>query len=362
MNAIMGFTGIAMKNNPSDEVKNCLEKIDESSEHLLSLINDVLDLARVESGKVKCNPVPADLKSITDSALDITKGFLTNRDISFKIQREEAKIPNVLVDPVRLRDVLVNILSNAVKFTLDGGTITFEARCQEKGGDGYINMHYRISDTGIGMSEEFTKEVFEEFAQEDSDVRTQYHGSGLGMAIVKKYVDMMGGTISVQSKKHEGTTFTVDIPLEITDKECNKSHTGFSEKVNLTGVKVLLAEDNELNAEIATVQLEEFGMNVERTVDGKNAVEIFRNHPEGTFDVILMDIMMPEMNGYEAAKAIRAMNDRPDGKNIPIITMTANSFGEDVQASLDAGMNAHLSKPIVIEEVIKTILRYVHND
>ena len=362
MNAIMGFTGIAMKKNPSDEVKNCLEKIDESSEYLLSLINDVLDLTRVESGKVKYNPLPADLKSITDSALDITKGFLTNRDISFKIQREEAKIPNVLVDPVRLRDVLVNILSNAVKFTPDGGTIIFEARCQEKGGDGYINMHYRISDTGIGMSEEFTKEVFEEFVQEDADVRTQYHGAGLGMAIVKKYVDMMGGTISVQSKKHEGTTFTVDIPLEITDKECNKSDTGFSEKVNLTGVKVLLAEDNELNAEIATVQLEEFGMNVERAVDGKNAVEIFRNHPEGTFDVILMDIMMPEMNGYEAAKAIRAMNDRPDGKNIPIIAMTANSFAEDVQASLDAGMNAHLSKPIVIEEVIKTILRYVHND
>ena len=362
MNAIIGFTGIAMKNNPSDEVKNCLEKIDESSEHLLSLINDVLDLTHIESGKVKYNPVPADVKNITDSALDITKGFLTNRGISFKIQREEAKIPNVLVDPVRLRDVLVNILSNAVKFTPDGGTIIFEARCQEKGGDGYINMHYRISDTGIGMSEEFTKEVFEEFAQEDSDVRTQYHGVGLGMAIVKKYVDMMGGTISVQSKKHEGTTFTVDIPLEITDKECNKSDTGFSEKVNLTGVKVLLAEDNELNAEIATVQLEEFRMNVERAVDGKNAVEIFRNHPEGTFDVILMDIMMPEMNGYEAAKAIRAMNDRPDGKNIPIIAMTANSFAEDVQASLDAGMNAHLSKPIVIDEVIKTILRYVHND
>lgn len=361
MNAIIGFTGIAMKNNTSDEVKNCLEKIDESSEHLLSLINDVLDLTHIESGKVKYNPVPADVKNITDSALDITKGFLTNRDINFKIQREEAKIPNVLADPARLRDVLVNILSNAVKFTPDGGTITFEARCQEKGGDGYINMRYRISDTGIGMSEEFTKEVFEEFAQENFDVRTQYHGVGLGMAIVKKYVDMMGGTISVQSKKHEGTTFTVDIPLEITDKECNKSDTGISEKVNLTGVNVLLAEDNELNAEIAAVQLEEFGMNVERAVDGKNAVEIFRNHPEGTFDVILMDIMMPEMNGYEAAKAIRAMNDRPDGKNIPIIAMTANSFAEDVQASLDAGMNAHLSKPIVIDEVIKTIIRYVYN-
>ena len=357
MNAIMGFTGIAMKNNPSDEVKNCLEKINESSEHLLSLINDVLDLTRVESGKVKYNQVPTDLKSITDSALDITKGFLTNRDISFKIQREEAKIPNVLVDPVRLRDVLVNILSNAVKFTPDGGTITFEARCQEKGGDGYINMHYRISDTGIGMSEEFTKEVFEEFAQEDSDVRTQYHGAGLGMAIVKKYIDMMGGTILVQSKKHEGTTFTVDIPLEITDKECNKSDTGFSEKVNLTGVNVLLVEDNELNAEIATVQLEEFGIKVERAVDGRNAVEIFRNHPEGTFDVILMDIMMPVMDGLTATKAIRALN-RPDAGIIPIIAMTANAFAEDVQRCLDAGMNAHLAKPLDIEKVKKTICEH----
>ena len=360
MNAIIGFTGIAMKNNPSGEVRNCLEKINESSEHLLSLINDLLDLTRVESGKVKYSPVPADVKSITDSALNITKGFLTNRDINFKIQRKEAKLPNVLADPVRLRDVLVNILSNAVKFTPDGGMITFEARCQENGEDGSINMHYRISDTGIGMSEEFIKEVFEEFAQEDSGARTQYHGAGLGMAIVKKYVDMMGGTISVQSKKHEGTTFTVDIPLEITDQECSKSDTVFSEKVNLTGVNVLLAEDNELNAEIATVQLEEFGINVERAVDGKNAVEIFRNHPEGTFDVILMDIMMPEMNGYEAAKAIRVMNDRPDVKTIPIIAMTANSFAEDVKASQDAGMNAHLSKPIVIDEVIKTILRYIH--
>lgn len=303
--------------------------------------------------------IPDYFRKIADYA-GISYEFLTPATRDEYIAYQKNKETTDMSIDARLRDVLVNIMSNAVKFTPDGGTITFEARCQEKGGDGYINMRYRISDTGIGMSEEFTKEVFEEFAQEDSGVRTQYHGVGLGMAIVKKYVDMMGGTISVQSKKHEGTTFTVDIPLEITDKECNKSDTGISEKVNLTGVNVLLAEDNELNAEIAAVQLEEFRMNVERAVDGKNAVEIFRNHPEGTFDVILMDIMMPEMNGYEAAKAIRAMNDRPDGKNIPIIAMTANSFAEDVQASLDAGMNAHLSKPIVIDEVIKTILRYVY--
>ncbi len=186
MNAIMGFTGIAMKNNPSGEVRNCLEKINESSEHLLSLINDLLDLTRVESGKVKYNPVPSDVKSITDSALDITKGFLTNRDINFKIQREEAKLPNVLADPVRLRDVLVNILSNAVKFTPDGGTITVKACCQENGEDGSINMHYRISDTGIGMSEEFIKEVFEEFAQEDSGARTQVPWSRTGDGYCKE--------------------------------------------------------------------------------------------------------------------------------------------------------------------------------
>ena len=362
MNAIIGFTNIALHQNTVSDIHDSLEKVQKSSNHLLSLLNDVLDFTRIESGKVTISPEPMDITQLTDNVQAIMNGLLYNRDLKFEVHREISKNPYVLADVVRIREVLVNLLGNAVKFTKDGGKITLDISSYPGADEKHIITRYVVRDNGIGMSEEFTKEVFEEFAQEDSGVRTQYHGVGLGMAIVKKYVDMMGGTISVQSKKHEGTTFTVDIPLEITDKECNKSDTGFSEKVNLTGVKVLLVEDNELNAEIAAVQLEEFGMNVERAVDGKNAVEIFRNHPEGTFDVILMDIMMPEMNGYEAAKAIRAMNDRPDGKNIPIIAMTANSFAEDVQASLDAGMNAHLSKPIVIEEVIKTILRYVHND
>ena len=164
----------------------------------------------------------------------------------------------------------------------------------------------------------------------------------------------------IKSEEGIGSTFIIRISFKLASAPDTVKKT--AAQMDISGLNLLLVEDNELNAEIAAVQLEEFGMNVERAVDGKNAVEIFRNHPEGTFDVILMDIMMPEMNGYEATKAIRAMNDRPDGKNIPIIAMTANSFAEDVQASLDAGMNAHLSKPIVIEEVIKTILRYVHND
>ena len=493
MNAIMGFTGIAMKNNPSDEVKNCLEKIDESSEHLLSLINDVLDLTRVESGKVKYNPVPTDLKSITDSALDITKGFLTNRDISFKIQREEAKIPNVLVDPVRLRDVLVNILSNAVKFTPDGGTITFEARCQEKGGDGYINMRYRISDTGIGMSEEFTKEVFEEFAQEDSDVRTQYHGSGLGMAIVKKYVDMMGGTIKVKSELGVGSEFTISLRFKTTQQNSKrgviKELNGFRalvaddsmdscasvEKMLRTiglrsewttsgkeaifrakyasqendpfqvyiidwlmpdmngievvrrirmeigdevpiiiltaydwadieqeareagvtafcakplfvselydvlqnasrpvktkdktileveafkGKEILLVEDVELNREIAETILTEAGFHVNSVEDGKQAVDYMESEKGDMIDLILMDVMMPVMDGYEATQKIRQLEDKTKA-DIPIIAMTANAFEEDAKAAIEAGMNAHMAKPIRIESLYEIIEQYL---
>ena len=218
-------------------------------------------------------------------------------------------------------------------------------------------MHYRISDTGIGMSEEFTKEIFEEFAQEDSDVRTQYHGVGLGMAIVKKYVDMMGGTISVQSKKHEGTTFTVDIPLEITDKEWNKSDTGFSEKVDLTGVNVLLAEDNELNAEIAETLLSDEGANLTVARDGLQAVRMFQEKPEGYFDAILMDIMMPVMDGLTATKTIRSLK-HPDAETIPIIAMTANAFREDKEKCLAAGMNAHLAKPIKIENIKRILCEY----
>ena len=262
------------------------------------------------------------------------------------------------MDSVRLRDVLVNILSNAVKFTPDGETITFEARCQEKGGDGYINMHYRISDTGIGMSEEFTKEVFEEFAQEDSGVRTQYHGVGLGMAIVKKYVDMMGGTISVQSKKHKGTTFTVDIPLEITDKECNKSDTGFSEKVNLTGVNVLLAEDNDLNAEIAIELLAEEKIVVDRAKDGAECLDKLEKAVPGYYDMILMDIQMPVMDGYDAAARIRRMKDEKKA-SIPIIAMTANAFAEDRQKAISMGMNDHVAKPIDMNVLLPVIAKYI---
>ena len=221
--------------------------------------------------------------------------------------------------------------------------------------DRHIRVRYRVTDTGVGMSEEFVTHIFDEFSQEESSARTNYKGTGLGMAISKRYVDLMGGTISVESKKGEGSTFIVEFPLELTDEsKVQKQDTSVS-NVNMEGVRVLLAEDNELNAEIAMVQLEELGMVVTRVSDGKEAVERFCESDADTFDIIFMDIMMPEMNGYEATRAIRELKDHPAARTIPIIAMTANAFAEDVQASLDAGMNGHLSKPIVLEEVIKCL-------
>lgn len=357
MNAIIGFTTIAQKHDPSPEVKRCLQKIEESSDHLLTLINDVLDISRIESGKAKINPIPVDITAITDVVLDITNGFLNNRDICLRVNRAKLDKPYVLADPVRIREVLVNILSNAVKFTNDGGTITFSSDYHSGHDDRHIVVSYQISDTGIGMSEEFQKHIFEEFAQENSGARTQYKGTGLGMAITKRYVDLMGGTISVQSEKNKGTTFTVELPLELTEKEAIQKQDTVDVGRNPMNARVLVAEDNDMNAEIVTIQLEEAGMRVTRAIDGKQAVELFSDSPAGAFDVILMDIMMPQMNGYEATKAIRSLNDRPDGRRIPIIAMTANAFAEDVQASLDAGMNGHLSKPLVMDEVLKTISR-----
>ena len=357
MNAIIGFTNIAMKHSPPPEIKSCLDKISDSSEHLLALINDVLDISRIESGKIKYTPNPVDIAEVTDSVLTIMYGYLSNRDITFRTELEEPKIRYVLTDAVRVREVLVNILGNAVKFTNDGGAVTYAVSYHPGKDDHYINVRYRIADTGIGMSEEFVAHIFDEFSQEDHGARTQYKGTGLGMAITKQYVDLMGGTISVESKKGVGSTFTVELPMEITEA-CEVKKTDHAVgKVNLSGLKVLLAEDNDLNAEIAIVQLEELGMQITRACDGDEVVHIFADNPPGTFDIILMDVMMPKKNGYEATKAIRGLQNRPDGEAIPIIAMTANAFAEDVQASLDAGMNGHLSKPIVMEEVVKTIAR-----
>ena len=355
MNAIIGFTNIALKQSPKPEIKACLDKIRDSSEHLLTLINDVLDISRIESGKIQFSPVPVDITEVADTVVNVTCGFLSDRNITFQCNLQEPETRYVLADALRIREVLVNILGNAVKFTKDGGTITFDADYRPGADEQHIVACYRVADTGVGMSEEFVEHIFDEFSQEESSARTQYKGTGLGMAITKRYVDLMGGTISIVSKKGVGSVFTVELPLEVTEESRIHKQDSRSGIQDLAGVKVLMAEDNDLNAEIAVIQLEEMGIQVTRVADGKEAVNLFARNPAGTFDIILMDIMMPVMDGYEATAAIRGLSNRPDALLIPIIAMTANAFAEDVQASLDAGMDGHLSKPIVIDEVVKAI-------
>ena len=359
MNAIVGFTDIAMKRKPDKEVENCLKKIRQSSEYLMTLINDVLDISRIESGKLEYKPVPADLRDIINTVSSIARGYMENRDLNFCVSREELKTPYVMADELRIREVLLNIISNAVKFTKDGGTISFVAENCPGNDEHHVIVRYRISDTGIGMSEEFQSRIFDEFTQENDGARTSYKGTGLGMAIAKKYVDLMGGKIEVSSRQGIGSTFTVEIPLRIAEQVLTEKEEKLRKEMDLHGLHVLLAEDNDLNAEIAVSLLEEQGMIVTRAADGKSALLQFCNTAPGTFDLILMDVMMPEMNGYETTKAIRNLSDRPDGKEIPIVAMTANAFAEDVQAALDAGMDDHVAKPMDMDILISAIEKCV---
>ncbi len=289
----------------------------------------------------------------------ISRGYMENRDLNFCVSREELKTPYVMADELRIREVLLNIISNAVKFTKDGGTISFVAENCPGNDEHHVIVRYRISDTGIGMSEEFQSRIFDEFTQENDGARTSYKGTGLGMAIAKKYVDLMGGKIEVSSRQGIGSTFTVEIPLRIAEQVLTEKEEKLRKDMDLHGLHVLLAEDNDLNAEIAVSLLEEQGMIVTRAADGKSALLQFCNTAPGTFDLILMDIMMPEMNGYETTKAIRNLSDRPDGKEIPIIAMTANAFAEDVQAALDAGMDDHVAKPMDMDILISAIEKCV---
>ena len=355
INGIMGMTAIALgaAENPR-RMKDCLEKIDVASHHLLSLVNDVLDMSRIERGKTVIAAQPMNVRMVCDNCSSIIRGQLSDRDIDFVLD-VRAEHAAVLSDELHLRQIFINILGNAVKFTPDGGRIWF--RCREKSIDGdRVNYCFEIQDTGIGMSPEFQEHIFESFTQEEHSERTKYKGTGLGMAITKQLVELMGGSIEVESKVGEGSTFRVSLQFEI--DPLGKQRTG-KEQVsgNISGLSILLVEDNDLNQEIATELLQHAGARVEVASDGQEAVDKFSSQPAGTYDIILMDIMMPHMNGLDATRAIRAL-DRPDAATIPVVAMTANAFDEDVRATQEAGMNAHLSKPIDMEEVIRTVSFY----
>ncbi len=357
INGIMGMTAIALRNSKLDnKTRDCLTKIDAVSQHLLSLVNDILDMSRIESGKTVIAQNPVDIRAVTDNCLSIIRGQGGDRSLQIIDKFEEPEHPRILGDELHLRQIFINILGNAVKFTPDGGTVTFYAK--EVKSDG-VNAEYlfEIEDTGIGMKEEFLEHIWDSFAQENSGSRSKYNGTGLGMTITKQYVDLMGGDIHVQSKVNVGSKFTVRLSFKI-DTESTKEDTLECEHVSLDGIRILLVEDNELNMEIAVSLLEEAGTVITTAENGQEAVELFAGSPPETFDVILMDVMMPVMDGLEATRNIRAM-DREDAKVIPILAMTANAFEEDVSKVLEAGMNAHLAKPVDLSVMLRTIAKYV---
>ena len=313
-------------------------------------MNDILDLSRIESGKVVFSPVPADITAVTDSAIEIINGTLLNRSLNFEVHREPMENPYVMTEPVRIREILVNILNNAVKFTNDGGTIRLDVSNRPGADAQHRVVCYRVQETGVGMSEEFLTKLFDEFAQEQNDARTQYKGTGLGMPITKGYVELMGGTIAVESKKGVGTTFTVEIPMELTSSEKVEKTKKPAKRKSLKGIKVLLAEDNDLNAELATILLEDSEMIVTRAADGQEVVDLFANHPAGTYDIILMDIMMPKMDGITVLRKVRE-----SGNSVPVLLLTAKSEIDDRVTGLDSGADDYLTKPFATKELLARI-------
>ncbi len=359
INGIMGMTEIALKNvSDTARVKDCLGKISDSSEHLLSLVNDVLDMSRIESGKVTINSAPMNMIAAIDECASIIGGQLLNRDLELVREFGDFEHPQLLGDELHLRQILINILGNSVKFTLDGGKIYF--RVKETGSaDGKAHFHFEVEDTGIGMDPSFLQHIWEPFAQEDGGSRTNYKGTGLGMAITKQFVDMMGGTITVESRLHKGSKFTLDLDFDIDPDVEPLADVSEAPKFHLDGMRVMLVEDNELNSEIAQYMLEEVGITVTSVENGQLAVDMFRDKEPGSFDAILMDIMMPVMNGLDASRAIRAL-DRPDAKTIPIVAMTANAYDEDVRNAREAGMDGHLAKPIDTALLYRTLGEMYH--
>lgn len=354
INGIMGMTEIAKKveGNPQKTLE-CLNKIEGSAHHLLSLVNDVLDMTRIERGKIEILSKPIDIRTILDNCFSIIKGQTNGKNLNL-ISEINCTHPYLLGDDLHLRQILINILGNAVKFTPEGGTIWMRCNELERTED-EVTLSFEIEDTGIGMSADFLPTIFDAFTQDKAGANSQFVGTGLGMAITKQFTELMGGKIDVESQEGKGSKFTVVIPFKLNKNPEMEQKEDVSQDIQ--GVRLLVAEDNALNMEIVVELLSDAGAIITQAENGQRAVDLFTQNPPDTFDAILMDIMMPVMNGLEATKAIRALQ-RDDARHIPIIAMTANAFENDIQETRSAGMNAHLSKPIVIGDVIKTIAYY----
>ena len=359
INGICGMVNMA--DHYADDMEKQTEyrtKVKEASNLLLELVNDVLDMSKLESGEVVLEESPFNLSRIFEEVLVVIEQIAAEQNIRIVWEKKEIKHRDFIGSPRYVKRVMMNILSNAVKYNRENGQIHISCREIPSEQPETTTMEFVCRDTGIGMTEEFQKYVFEPFAQEHTGSRTKFTGTGLGMPITKKLVEKMGGTITFESEKGVGTTFVIQVPFKIDmDADKREEQTDVSEN-SIKGLHILLAEDNELNMEIAEFVLQNEGVDVTKAWNGQEAVELFRNSKPGEFNVILMDIMMPVVNGYEATKMIRSL-DREDAKKIPIIAMTANAFTEDRIKAKAAGMDEHIAKPVDVELLIKVIHKLV---
>ena len=355
INGICGMIDVA--DHYAEDMKKqteCRAKIKEASHLLLELINEVLDMSKLESDEVILEEIPFNLNSISEEILGVIEQMATEQNIRILWEEKEVTHWNLIGSPVHVKRTLMNILSNAVKYNKENGYVYISCREIPSKQTAMTTLEFVCRDTGIGMTEAFQKRIFEPFAQEHAGSRTKFAGTGLGMPITKKLVEKMGGTISFESKEGTGTTFVIRIPFRIDTDRKDRTETEEKTETSIQGLHVLLTEDNELNMEIAEFVLQNEGTVVTKAWNGQEAVDIFRKSSPGEFDVILMDIMMPVMNGYEAAKMIRSL-DREDAKVIPIIAMTANAFTEDKMRAKEAGMDEHIAKPVDGKLLVKVI-------
>ena len=354
MNAIIGFTALAQTHiDDRDQVEDYLKKISVSSQHLLSLINDVLDMSRIENGKVTLETKPVHLPELVEDIGDAIQVGADKKHISFTVDTAGMKNEDVIADPLRLEQILINVLANAVKFTPDGGQISLRIVQKDTASADYADFEFHIKDNGIGMSEEFQKHIFEQFARERTSTVSKIQGTGLGLAITKSLVDMMGGRITVESEPGRGSEFTISLRFPVGEAKAGQM-IPVSKASDFTGKKLLVVEDNELNLEIASTLLEEAGFEVDTAGNGKIAVEKVEAASAGRYDLILMDVQMPEMDGYEATRRIRALPDKKKAA-IPIVAMTANAFEEDQKNALNVGMNGHIAKPLDIQKLFQVL-------
>ena len=362
INGICGMIDVA--DHYAEDMKKqteCRAKIKEASHLLLELINEVLDMSKLESDEVILEEIPFNLNSISEEILGVIEQMAAEQNIRILWEEKEVTHWNLIGSPVHVKRTLMNILSNAVKYNKENGYVYISCREIPSEQTAMTTLEFVCRDTGIGMTEAFQKRIFEPFAQEHAGSRTKFAGTGLGMPITKKLVEKMGGTISFESKEGIGTTFLIRIPFRIDTDRKDRTEAEEKTETSIQGLHVLLTEDNELNMEIAEFVLRNEGTVVTKAWNGQEAVDIFRKSSPGEFDVILMDIMMPVMNGYEAAKMIRSL-DREDAKVIPIIAMTANAFIEDRMRAKEAGMDEHIAKPVDRKLLVKVINELVkHN-